>query len=84
MNAIAVVTITKLIDKVESKLTAQSVDLLTQGWEAGQPENRGTALVERMKSMASSLQLSKTLAICLQAKSGTEDWWGYGNKRQVG
>ena len=81
MNAIAVATITKLIDKVESKLTAQSVDVLTQGWEAGQPENRGTALVERMKATVSSLQLAKSLAICLQAKPGSEDW-GYWKQKQ--
>ena len=73
VNAVAVISISKLLDKLDAKLTPASIETLTQGWEAGQPENRGCELVTKMKSMASSLSLAKSLAQCLQAKSGTED-----------
>ena len=73
VNATPVLTVTKLMDKVESKITPQSIDVLTQGWQAGQPENRGCELVAKLKEMISSLAAVKSVALSLQAKPGTED-----------
>ena len=73
ITATPVCTVTKLIDKVESKITPQSIDTLTQGWQAGQPENRGCELVAKLKDMSRSLVAVKSVALSLQAKPGTED-----------
>lgn len=73
---VPVLSVSKLVDKLEAKLTSQSVEALTQGWEPGQPENRGCELVTNMKSMLSSLMPAKALASCLQAKRGQEDPMG--------
>lgn len=75
-TTLSVLSVGKLIDKLEGKLTAQSVEALTQGWEPGQPENRGCELVTDMKSMLTSLVPAKALASCLQAKRGQEDPMG--------
>ena len=72
-NAVAAASISKLLDKLEGKLTQSSIEALTQGWEPGQPENRGCELVQKMKAMVASLSLGKNLAQCLQAKPGAED-----------
>ena len=75
-TTVPVLSVCKLIDKLESKLTPQSVETLTQGWEPGQPENRGCEVVAEMKSMLTSFAPAKALACCLQAKRGQEDPMG--------
>ena len=73
ITTIAVSAVTKLIDKLEGKLSPTSVETLTQGWEPGHPENRGCSLVANMREVVSSLYLAKSLALCMQAKAGSEE-----------
>lgn len=81
LTSIPVSSITKQIDKIEAKLTPQSVDALTSGWEPGQPENRGCHLVSKMRSTLGLLGLAKNLAQSLQAKPGSED---RGSEQKIG
>lgn len=80
-SSVPVASITKQVDKIDAKLTAQSVEFLQQGWEPGQPENRGCQLVSKMRSTLASLALAKNLALSLQAKPGSED---LGSDKNVG
>lgn len=71
--SVGVLQVNKIVEKMEAKLTQQSIEVLTQGWQEGQPENRGTKCVGKMKDMLSSLKSVLVLVQSLQAKSGTED-----------
>lgn len=73
MRSIGSAAISKLLDKIASKLTTDSIAYLTEHWETGQPLNRGCHVVEKLKSLHEGIKLAHPVVLALQARSGTKD-----------